>query len=113
MIRPGFESFHPGLFLPLAAAILFAVRQVISRHIGPRDRTATTLTYTALTAFLMLSFVQPFVWQPLESSLLIAITISMSLLAALGEFLVIRALEVGQAVFVSPLHYTLIIWASL
>ena len=53
VIRPGFESFHPGLFLPLAAAILFAVRQVISRHIGPRDRTATTLTYTALTAFLM------------------------------------------------------------
>ena len=38
---------------------------------------------------------------------------SMSLMAALGEFLVIRALEVGQAVFVSPLHYTIIIWASL
>ena len=37
----------------------------------------------------------------------------MSLMAALGEFLVIRALEIGQAIFVSPLHYTLIIWASL
>ena len=38
---------------------------------------------------------------------------AMSLLAALGEILVIRALEVGLAVFVSPLHYTIIIWASL
>ena len=37
----------------------------------------------------------------------------MSLLSALGEILVIRALEVGLAVFVSPLHYTIIIWASL
>ena len=92
VIRPGFESFHPGLFLPLVAAILFAVRQVISRHIGPRDRTTTTLTYTALTAFIMTSFVQPFVWQPIGPSYLLIIIISMSLLAALGEFLVIRAL---------------------
>ena len=113
VIRPGFESFHPGLFLPLLAAMLFAVRQVISRHIGRRDRTTTTLTYTALTAFIMTSCLQPFVWQPIGTWHLVIIIISMSLMAALGEFLVIRALEIGQAVFVSPLHYTLIIWASL
>ena len=113
VIRPGMESFHPGLLLPLLAAILFAIRQVISRHIGSRDRTETTLAYTALTAFLMLSVVQPFIWQPIGSLKLIAIITSMSLMAALGEFLVIRALEIGQAVFVSPLHYTIIIWASL
>jgi S-adenosylmethionine uptake transporter len=113
VIRPGMEGFHPGLLLPLMAAILFAVRQVISRHIGSRDRTETTLAYTALTAFLMLSVVQPFIWQPVGSLKLIAIITSMSLMAALGEFLVIRALEIGQAVFVSPLHYTIIIWASL
>ena len=113
VIRPGFAAFHPGLLLPLMAAVLFAVRQVISRHIGSRDRTETTLAYTALTAFLMLSVVQPFIWQPVGSLKLIMIITSMSLMAALGEFLVIRALEVGQAVFVSPLHYTIIIWASL
>jgi len=113
VIRPGMESFHPGLLLPLLAAILFAIRQVISRHIGSRDRTETTLAYTALTAFLMLSVVQPFISQPIGSLKLIAIITSMSLMAALGEFLVIRALEIGQAVFVSPLHYTIIIWASL
>jgi drug/metabolite transporter (DMT)-like permease len=113
VIRPGFASFHPGLLLPLIAAMLFAIRQIISRHIGVRDRTETTLAYTALTAFLMLSVVQPFIWQPITSLKLIAILASMSLMAALGEFLVIRALEIGQAVFVSPLHYTIIIWASL
>ncbi|MGB1357577.1 MAG: DMT family transporter, partial [Candidatus Puniceispirillaceae bacterium] len=113
VIRPGFASFHPGLLLPLLAAVLFAVRQVISRHIGSRDRTETTLAYTALTAFLMLSVAQPFIWQPIGSPRIILILVSMSVMSALGEFLVIRALEVGQAVFVSPLHYTLIIWASL
>jgi drug/metabolite transporter (DMT)-like permease len=113
VIRPGMASFHPGLLLPLIAAILFAIRQVISRHIGVRDRTETTLAYTALTAFLMMSLVQPFIWQPISSPKLIAVLASMSLMAALGEFLVIKALEIGQAVFVSPLHYTIIIWASI
>jgi drug/metabolite transporter (DMT)-like permease len=113
VIRPGMASFHPGLLLPLIAAILFAIRQVISRHIGVRDRTETTLAYTALTAFLMMSLVQPFIWQPINSPKLIAVLASMSLMAALGEFLVIKALEIGQAVFVSPLHYTIIIWASI
>ncbi|MEX0503133.1 DMT family transporter [Alphaproteobacteria bacterium LSUCC0719] len=113
VIRPGMASFHPGLLLPLVAAILFAIRQVISRHIGVRDRTETTLAYTALTAFLMMSLVQPFIWQPINSPKLIAVLASMSLMAALGEFLVIKALEIGQAVFVSPLHYTIIIWASI
>ena len=113
VIRPGFASFHPGLLLPFVAAILFAVRQIISRHIGHQDKTATTVAYTALTATLLLTCTLPFVWTPVTSGHLILVLAAMSLLAALGEFLVIRALEVGLAVFVSPLHYTIIIWASL
>jgi drug/metabolite transporter (DMT)-like permease len=113
VIRPGFASFHPGLLFPFVAAILFAVRQIISRHIGHHDRTATTVAYTALTATFLLTCTLPFVWRPISSGHLFIVIAAMSLLAALGEFLVIRALEVGLAVFVSPLHYTIIIWASL
>ena len=113
VIRPGFGSFHPGLLLPLCAAVLFAVRQIISRHIGHRDRTETTVAYTAITATLLLSCTLPLVWTPVDSGHLILVMAVMSLMAALGEYLVIRALEIGLAVFVSPLHYTIIIWASL
>ena len=113
VIRPGFDNFHPGLLLPFSAAILFAVRQIISRHIGHRDRTETTVAYTAITATLMLRVTMPFIWTPVESGHLILVMVAMSLMAALGEYLVIRALEIGLAVFVSPLHYTIIIWASL
>ena len=112
VIRPGFASFHPGLLLPLTASCLFAARQVISRYIGTQDKTETTVTYTALTAFLLLSLALPFVWVPIETEMQIAILVLMSLMAALGELLVIKALEVGLAVVVSPLHYTIIIWAS-
>lgn len=113
VIRPGFDSFHPGLLLPFSAAILFALRQIISRHIGHRDRTETTVAYAAITATLLLSLSLPFVWTPIDSTHLLLVIAAMSLMAALGEYLVIRALEIGLAVFVSPLHYTIIIWAGL
>ncbi len=112
VIRPGFASFHPGLIFPFVAAILFAVRQIISRHISHHDRTATTVAYTSLTATFLLTCAMPFVWTPIEPAHLFLVLAAMSLLSALGEILVIRALEVGLAVFVSPLHYTIIIWAS-
>ncbi len=113
VIRPGFASFHPGLIFPFIAAILFAVRQIISRHISHHDRTATTVAYTSLTATFLLTCAMPFVWTAIEPAHLFLVLAAMSLLSALGEILVIRALEVGLAVFVSPLHYTIIIWASL
>ena len=112
VIRPGFASFHFGLIFPFAAAILFAVRQIISRYISHRDRTATTVAYTSLTTTFLLTCAMPFVWMPIEPAHLFIVLAAMSLLSALGEVLVIRALEIGLAVFVSPLHYTIIIWAS-
>ena len=112
VIRPGFEKFHPGLLLPLIAACFFAARQLISRYIGQRDETETTVAYTAITTFLLLSIAVPFIWMPIETKTQFYVLVLMSLMAALGEFLVIKALEIGLAVVVSPLHYTIIIWAS-
>ena len=36
----------------------------------------------------------------------------MSLMAAIGEVFVIKALEVAEAMVVAPMHYTLIIWGT-
>ena len=112
VLRPGFERFYPGLLLPLTAACFFAGRQVLSRYIGQTDKTQTTVAYTAITSFLLLSLVVPFIWVPIQSQTQMLVFVLMSLMAALGEILVIKALEIGLAVVVSPLHYTIIIWAS-
>ena len=37
----------------------------------------------------------------------------MAVLAACGEMLVIRSLEIALAVTVAPLHYTILVWGSL
>ncbi len=111
ILRPGMGAVHPAAMLVVVAAFFFACRQVISRAIAD-DGTGTTILYTAITAVLVLSMPLPWVWvTPGGSEFLLLV--GLALLAGLAEVCVIRALELGLAVAVAPVHYTLIIWASL
>ena len=111
IIRPGFDSFHPAYLLVVGAALLFAARQVISRVLGASEPTVTTVAFTAVTSVLLLAIVQPFVWRPVAAEHLWLFALYAAA-AGLGEFLVIKALEVAQAVVVAPLQYTMIFWTT-
>jgi drug/metabolite transporter (DMT)-like permease len=54
-----------------------------------------------------------FFWQTPETGRQIALLAGMAVTAALGELIVIKALEIAEASVVTPMHYTLIIWATL
>lgn len=112
IIRPGFDSFHPALILPLIAACLFAGRQVISRFLSGIDKTETTVAYTAIASTIILTLPIPFVWTTPQTHTEILLIISMASMAAIAELLVIKALEIALAVVVSPMQYTIIIWSS-
>jgi len=113
VIRPGLGVFHPAIFLVLLAATFFAIRQIISRWLSHVDSTLTTVSYTAIVAFLIISVTLPFVWITPSSLQLVLLSIGMSVSAAVGEILIIRALEIAQSVVLAPIHYTLIIWGTL
>ena len=112
ILRPGMGAVHPAAMLVVVAAFFFACRQVISRAIADTDGTGTTILYTAVTAVLVLSLPLPWVWVTPDGSELLLL-VGMAMLAGFAEVFVIRALELGFAVAVAPVHYTLIIWASL
>ena len=113
VIRPGFEAFHPALLLVVVAAIFFAMRQIVSRVLGSTDRTSTTVAYTALVGSFVLTIPLPFVWKWPSTTQEIVILTTMSVMAALAEFLVIKSLEAAHAVVVAPVQYTLIIWGTM
>jgi S-adenosylmethionine uptake transporter len=113
VIRPGLGVFHPAMFLVLVAAAFFALRQILSRKLSGSDRTATTVAYTALSASVILSVPLPFVWQTPVWGLETGILVSMALIAALAEILVIKSLELAQAVVLAPVHYSLLIWGTM
>ena len=113
IIRPGLGVFHPAIFLALLAATVFALRQVVSRYIGRRDRTMTTLAYTALTSVIVLAIPMPLIWITPASIVDVAMLAGVATMAGMGEFLLIRALEIAAAVVVAPMHYSLILYATL
>ncbi|MEM6693578.1 MAG: DMT family transporter [Pseudomonadota bacterium] len=112
VIRPGFGSFHPAMLLIVAAAFAFALRQIVSRALSAGDPTVTTVAYTALVSSLMLTVPLPFFWAWPEAGWQVAMLCAVAAFAGLGEFLLIRALEIGQAAALAPSQYSLLIWGS-
>jgi len=112
IIRPGMGVFQPAIFLVMLAAIAFAFRQILSRALVASDRTATTIAYTSLTSSILLTIPLPFFWTNPDSWSQLGLLAGVAVCAGAGELLIIRALELADAVVVTPLHYTLILWAT-
>ncbi len=112
VIRPGLGLFHPAILLVVVAALFFAVRQLLSRWLSGVDPVVTTVAYTAIVAFSLTSLTLPFVWVTPSGSKMMLQILVMTILSAMGEILIIRALDIAQSVVLAPIHYTLIIWGT-
>ena len=112
ILRPGAGVVHPAAALVVIAATFFAIRQIISRTVSGVDPLETTVAYTALTASALLSLPLVFVWE-WPTGREIAVLTLVAALAGLAEYLVIRALDIAEAVVLAPLHYSLIVWGTL
>ena len=113
IIRPGSGAFNPAILLVLVAALAFACRQIISKPIGRNDPTQTTLAYTAVTALIILTLPLSWVWETPSTNRQLWLFLGIAILSGIGEFLIIRALEIAEAVAVTPMHYSLIIFSTL
>jgi drug/metabolite transporter (DMT)-like permease len=112
VIRPGLGLFHPAILLVIVAASLFAARQILSRILGPVDATHTTIAYTSLGSVAVLTVPAILFWHTpagLQQAILLFL---LAASAGAGEVLIIRALELAQAVTVAPLQYTMIVWST-
>ncbi len=112
VLRPGMGAVHPAILLVLVAASCFALRQILSRAVAGSDRVVTTVAYTAIVSSLLLALPLPFIWRMPESGLEMSLLLGVAVLAGAGEILVIKALEVAQAVAVAPVMYTIMIWGT-
>nr|WP_319385485.1 DMT family transporter [uncultured Roseibium sp.] len=112
VIRPGLGVLHPAAGLLVIAAGAFALRQILSRILAGGDSAGTTVAYTAIVSCTLLTGPMLFVWESPGSATEILLLVTMAVLAAAGETLVILALDAAQAVVVAPLQYTLLIWGT-
>lgn len=112
VLRPGLGAVHPAAAFAVLSALCFALRQMISRLLSGVDPLATTIAYSSLGASGLLLLAMPFVWVTPTHPHIWALLALMAVTAGLAEFLMIKALEIGNSVAVAPTQYSHIIWTT-
>jgi len=111
IVQPGSSSFRPASLFPLASAACWAAGLIITRRIKTRDATLTTLLYTTLVAFLIMTAFLPWVWQPLPPRAL-GLILVMGVLSSAGQYFLLLGYQRGPASLLAPFSYMQIITST-
>ncbi len=111
IVQPGSSAFHPASLLPLGSAAFWAAGLIITRRIKTRDATLTTLLYTTLVAFLIMTAFLPWVWQPLSLRAL-GLILLMGVLSSVGQYFLLLGYQRGPASLLAPFSYMQIITST-
>lgn len=112
IIRPTSDVFHWASLLPLVAAAVFSIYQIVTRKIGQRDPPLTSLLYTVLVGAPVMSAVMPWIWVA-PDTLGWTLMATMGLIGGLGHFALIKAFAIAPVSVVTPFIYSSLFWAAL
>jgi len=111
--RPGGGLDPWGVAAALAASVVYAAYQLMTRHLAA-ENPSTLLYYTALTGVFCLSFGLPADAFALSASAReYVLMLALGVLGGGGHYLLTRAFREAPASLLSPLMYTQLIWAGL
>ena len=112
ILRPGLSIFDIKSLLPLMAAFFLGLYQVVTRKVSENDSTETSLFYTSLIGFIVMSILAFVYWQPLTLNSYFLFT-GIGIFFSMGIYFQIIALSKARASILQPFHYTLIFWAII
>ncbi len=112
IVRPGSDMLQwPALFA-LGSATCYSLYQIMTRKFSETENPLTTLFYTALIGCVLMSLVVPWFWTAPDwrhGPLLLLLGAA----GGFGHYMLIRAMELASASFLSPLGYMQLLWAVL
>jgi drug/metabolite transporter (DMT)-like permease len=112
--RPGSGLVTDGILLALAAAVCYALYQILTRQLSSTETSITMLFYTALIGTIGMSLALPWIWTGQMPGLLDALMIaSLGIYGGVGHFLLIKAFRDAPASVLSPILYVQLILATL
>ena len=112
ILRPTSSIFDPKALLPLLAAFVLGLYQIVTKKVSEHDTTETSLFYTSIIGIFIMSLLASNFWNPVSSSSYILFFI-IGIFFSLGVYLQIIALSMARASIIQPFHYTLIFWAII
>ncbi|PPB79563.1 drug/metabolite transporter (DMT)-like permease [Albidovulum inexpectatum] len=111
ILQPGFRVFSPQALIPLAAAFMFALYGLLTRYVARGDRSAVSFFWTGIAGAVAMTAVGLSYWQPMIPRDWVWMAI-LCCSAALGHWLMIRALELAEASAIQPFAYLQLVFAS-
>jgi drug/metabolite transporter (DMT)-like permease len=112
ILRPGTSAFHLAAFFPVVSALAWACTLVMTRMLSGKEAVLTTMTYSSIVGFGILSALVPFVWvTPSWHDILFGILIGVSSTA--GQWIVVLAFRYANASVLAPFSYTQLLWVSI
>ncbi len=112
IVRPGGDLFQPAALIALAALVLYALSNVLTRKAGRTDRGLTTLIYTQICFIAVCAPAQPFVWSTphgLDAWLFLLVAAT----GGVAQYLLTLSYRHAPAALIAPFDYTAILWATL
>jgi drug/metabolite transporter (DMT)-like permease len=112
ILRPGTSAFHLAAFFPVVSALAWACTLVMTRMLSGKESVLTTMIYSSITGFAILSALAPLVWvTPSWHDILFGILIGVSSTA--GQWIVVLAFRYADASVLAPFSYTQLLWVSI
>ncbi|NVN86812.1 MAG: DMT family transporter [Rhodopseudomonas sp.] len=112
VVRPGTAAFNQAAIFPILSALSWAFTLIMTRMISGADRAITTMAFSALVGFLLLSALAPLVWvAPTWRDVVIGVAIGVA--STTGQWLVVLAFRYADASVLAPFSYSQLVWASI
>jgi drug/metabolite transporter (DMT)-like permease len=112
ILRPGSSSFHPAVFFPLVSALCWGSMLIMTRMMSGREAAITTMTYSSIVGFGILSALVPLVWvAPSWHDILFGILIGAA--STVGQWIVVLAFRYADASVLAPFSYTQLLWVGI
>lgn len=112
ILRPGTGVFDPVSLVPLAGACCYAGYTILTKVISRDDSHETTLFYTGVIGFVMMSTLAPLDWRPPTGIDWFWLAVA-GIGGTLAHVLIIISLHMAPASTLQPFNYTMLVWATV
>lgn len=111
IMRPGAETFQWALLLPVAGALVNALRDVLTRRLSRTESSIAILFWSNIILMAGGFTTLPFGWEPVSASAAFWF-LAAGIFNGTAHFCIIDALRTGEASVLAPIRYTALLWAA-
>lgn len=112
VLQPGYGVFSPLALIPLLAASLFALYNLLTRYVSRYDSSATSFFWTGIVGAAAITVVGIWDLEPMTRPDLFWM-LTLCITAALGHWLLIRTYEMAEASTVQPFAFFQLVFVSI